>query len=115
MQRTLFIILLSLLSFSAVAGKITIETNDSLIRNDVFNEKRQRAEEYKQQELERNENNRYWSSSIDPSCGLLKNYYLLYFCASSGRYYKGYESDGKPQYRELSTREIKKLRSGKDK
>ncbi|WP_022940486.1 hypothetical protein [Psychromonas hadalis] len=114
MQRILFIILVSLFSFSVFAGKITIEKSDSLIRNDVFDEKRERAEEYKRREAERNAENYRWSSSINPSCVLLKNRYLLYFCTSNGRYYKGDESNNRPQYRELSTQEVKKLRREKD-
>jgi hypothetical protein len=114
MTTVLFLIISSLLSFPVLAGNITIEKNDSLIRNDVFDGKRARAEEYKLREDERNANNHRWSSSIDPSCGLLKNRYLLYFCASNGRYYKGYETGSYPQYRELSTTEIKKIRNTKD-
>jgi hypothetical protein len=114
MKRILMFTLSSVLSLSANAGNITIEKNDSLIRNDIFDEKRVRAEEYKLNEEERNAQNSRWSSSIDPSCGLLKNRYLLYFCASNGRYYKGYESGNRPQYRELSTSEVKKIRNAKD-
>ena len=113
MKVFIMFILSSLLSLSLSAGKITIEKSDSLIRNDIFDEKRARAEEYKLREAERNENNRYWSSEINPSCGLLKNRYLIYFCASNRRYYKGYESTDKQKYRELSTSEVKKLRNEK--
>ena len=114
MKVVLFIILTSLLVFPLYAGEITIEKSDSLIRNDVFDDKRARAEEYKQREAERNANNGYWSSSLDPSCALLRNRYFVYFCASNGRYYKGYEPESQPQYRELSTSEVKKLRNSKD-
>ena len=114
MKAIIFFFLTILLSLPVLAGKITIEKSDSLIRNDVFDEKRARAEEYKLREAERNENNHRWSSQIDPSCGLLKNRYLVYFCATNGRYYKGYESGSQPQYRELSTQEVKKLRREKD-
>lgn len=109
MKAFLLLALFSLVPCSVLAGKINIEKNDSLIRNDVFDEKRERAEEYKRREKERYSNNHRWSSSIDPSCGLLKNSYLLYFCVSNGRYYKGYESGNHPQYRELSTSEVKEL------
>ena len=77
MKAILFFTLSSLLSASLFAGKVTIEKSDSLIRNDVFDEKRERAEEYKLREADRNDNNHRWSSQIDPSCGLLKNRYLL--------------------------------------
>ncbi len=114
MKSILIFTLASLLSLPLIAGKITIEKSDSLIRNDVFDEKRARAEEYKRLEAERNGNNRGWSSQIDPSCGLLKNRYLIYFCASNGRYYKGYEPGNQAEYRELSTQEVKKIRNTKD-
>jgi hypothetical protein len=114
MKTVLFLIISSLLSFPLLAGNITIEKNDSLIRNDVFDQKRVRAEEYKLREDERNVNNHRWSSSIDPSCGLLKHRDLIYFCAANGRYYKGYETGNRPQYRELSTPEVKKIRNTKD-
>jgi len=114
MKTVLLLTLSALLTSSVMAGSITIEKSDSLIRNDIFDEKRERTDDYKLREAERNENNDRWSSMIDPSCGLLKNRYLIYFCASNGRYYKGYESENKLQYRELSTPEIKKLRNEKD-
>lgn len=103
-----------LLSFPLFAGNISIEKSDSLIRNDVFDEKRERAEDYQRREAERTENNNHWSTQINPSCGLLKNRYLVYFCASNGRYYKGYDLSSKPEYRELSASEVKKLRHSKD-
>jgi len=114
MKAILLFTLASLLSLPLFAGKISIEKSDSLIRNDVFDAKRERAEEYKLREQERNANNRYWSSQIDPSCALLKKRYLVYFCTSNGRYYKGYETSNRLEYRELSTSEVKKLRQTKD-
>ena len=114
MKAILFFTLSSLLSASLFAGKVTIEKSDSLIRNDVFDEKRERAEEYKLREAARNDNNHRWSSQIDPSCGLLKNRYLIYFCASNGRYYKGYKTSNKSEYRELSSSEVKEIRNTKD-
>ncbi len=109
MKAIVFFVFASLFSFTLSAGKVSIETSASLIRNDLFDEKRERAEEYKRLENQRNSHNSAWSSSIDPSCGLLKKSYLLYFCVSNGRYYKGYESGNYPQYRELSTSEVKQL------
>lgn len=106
--------LASLLSFPLFAGKITIEKSDSVIRNDIFDGKRERAEDYKRREAERNANNERWSSQIPLSCGLLKDNYLIYFCATNGRYYKGYESGNKPEYRELSSQEVKKIQNAKD-
>ena len=81
MKRISHFIFFIFFSNIAVAGTITIEKSDSLIRNDIFDEKRARAEEYQQYEAERNAHNQYWSSQIDPSCALLKNRYLTYFCA----------------------------------
>lgn len=92
------------------AGKVTIEKGNSLIRNDLFDAKRERAEEYKRREKERDRNNSEWSESLDPSCGLWRNTYLIYMCGN-GRYYKGYETNEQIEYRELSSREIQALRS----
>ncbi|WP_019616572.1 hypothetical protein [Psychromonas ossibalaenae] len=97
-----------LLSFSVNAGKVTIEKSDSLIRNDLFDQKRQRAEEYKEREDERNRNNEAWSYRLAPGCGLLRNHYLIYRCAD-GRYFKGYEDLEHQRYRQLSEQEVKKL------
>lgn len=108
------LMLSALISLTVMAGSVTIEKSDSLIRNDLFDKKRERAEDYKLREAQRNRKNDRWSSTIDPSCGLLKNRYLIYFCASNGRYYKAYESDHKREYRELSTSEVKNLGKGKD-
>ena len=102
-----------LFSLSVSAGKITIEKSDSLIRNDLFDAKRERAQEYKVREEERKRSNEYWSSSIDPSCALLRNHYLIYRCAN-GFYYKGYERGNRKEYRELSNPELKKLLKRKD-
>ncbi|PKF62294.1 hypothetical protein CW745_06955 [Psychromonas sp. psych-6C06] len=114
MKNFLSLLIPALFPCIAFAGTITIEKSDSLIRNDVFDQKRARAEEYKQREAERNVDNEYWSTQIDPSCGLLRNRYLLYFCASNGRYYKGYESGEQREYRQLSNAEIKKIVDAKD-
>jgi len=114
MKRIIVIFISSLIGCSVLAGNITIEKSDSLIRNDIFDEKRVRAEEYKQYESERKTNNHYWTSQIDPSCGLIKNRYHIYFCASNSRYYKGYESGNKLQYRQLSDLEAKKIANEND-
>lgn len=115
MFKKIFALLnLLIISISLQAGTVTIEKSDSLIRNDLFDEKRVRAEEYKQYEFERKSNNHDWTSQIDPSCGLLKNRYLIYFCASNSRYYKGYESGNKLQYRQLSGLEAKKIANEND-
>lgn len=107
-QKILILILLFLVSGTIFAGKVTIEKSSSVIRNDLFDEKRERAEDYKRREKERNQQNEVWSSSIDPSCGLWRNTYLIYMCGN-GRYFKGYETNGNVEYRELSTAEVKKL------
>ena len=57
MKSIAFLFFAALLSMGASAGKVTIEKSDSLIRNDLFDEKKDRAEEYKLREAERNENN----------------------------------------------------------
>jgi hypothetical protein len=114
MKKIILFFSVILISFPLLAGKITIEKNESLIRNDLFDEKRARAEEYKLNEDKRNAENSVWSSSIDPSCGLLKNHYLLYFCVANGGYYKGDKSGNSPQYRELSASEVEKIHNTKD-
>jgi hypothetical protein len=114
MKRIIVIFISSLIGCSVLAGDISIEKSDSLIRNDLFDEKRVRAEEYKQYESERKVNNHYWISQIDPSCGLLRDRYLIYFCAANSRYYKGYESGNGLQYRQLSDFEVKKIANEND-
>lgn len=104
---------MNLRSFSVTAGKITIEKKDSLIRNDLFNEKRERAEEYKRREDERQFNNEAWLYRLAPECMLLRHHYLIYRCAA-GHYYKGYEIADKMQYRQLSEQEVKKLHSKRE-
>ena len=72
MLLRILICLSFLFSFSASAGKITIEKSDSVIRNDLFNQKRERAEEYKRREDERKSNNEAWSYRLAPGCALLR-------------------------------------------
>lgn len=100
--------LLSVLAQVSWAGAITIEKSDSLIRNDLFDAKRERAEEYRRIEAQRQYDNYQWSSQIAPTCVLLRNYYLIYRCAG-GRFYKGYEQDPYRQYRQLSDVEVKQM------
>lgn len=109
----LAMLLLLLTSYCAIAGKVTIEKSSSLIRNDLFDQKRARAQEYKRIEAERNRYNEQWSARIDQSCVLWRNAYLVYMC-NNGRYYKGYTNDGHTQYRQLSTVEIKDLKKDYD-
>ncbi|GLS92500.1 hypothetical protein GCM10007916_35720 [Psychromonas marina] len=113
MSKKIIALLNIVVSFSLYAGEITIEKNDSLIRNELFDQKRTRAEQYKQDERERNTSNEYWITQIDPSCGLLKNNQLIYYCAVNGRYYKDEKTTNKRQYRELSTAEVKKIHAEK--
>lgn len=104
----------SILPVMLSAGPITIEKNDSLYRNELFNEKRSRAEQYNRREAARDDQHRTWSSRLDPSCALLKDHYLIYFCANNGRYYKGGDPKLSPSFRALSTSEVKKIRNEKD-
>lgn len=106
-KRILFILFL-LTSLSALAGKVTIEKKSSLYRNDLFDQKRLRAEEYKRKEAKRNLDNERWSTRLDPSCALLRFKGLIYMCAE-GRFYQGYRNNGETKYRELSAAEIKKI------
>ncbi len=97
-----------LLPVLSVAGEITIEKKSSLIRNDIFDQKRQRAQEYQAREKLRKEYNQHWSYRLPPECGLLPQYYLIYLCAN-GRYFKGYDVPSGLQYRQLHPDEVKQL------
>jgi|GEM_PF-3081153 len=99
-----------MLSFPADAGQVTIEKRDSLIRNDLFEQKRERALEYKRREEERNANNLAWSYRLASECVLLKRHYLIYLCAD-GHYFKGYELENRSEYRKLSDQEVKLLQN----
>lgn len=108
MLLRILIFLSVLLSFSANAGKITVEKGDSLIRNELFDEKWERAAEYKRREDERKLNNEAWLYRLAPECALLRAHYLIYRC-SDGEYYKAYEAQDGLHYRKLSEKEVKKL------
>ncbi len=99
-------------SLAALAGKVTIEKSSSLYRNDLFDKKRRRAEQYQRKEAKRNLDNEQWSTGIDPSCGLWRSAELIYMCAK-GRYYQGYKNNGQTKYRELSKDEVKELKNRK--
>lgn len=99
-----------MLSFPAGAGQVTIDKRESLIRNDLFEEKRARALEYQRREEERNVNNRAWSYRLAPECLLLEKHYLIYRC-TDGRYFKGYELENRSEYRELSPEEVMQLQN----
>lgn len=77
MLLRLLICLSILLSFSATAGKVTIEKRDSVIRNDLFDQKQARAEEYQRREENRRRNNEAWSYRLAPECVLLRHHYLI--------------------------------------
>lgn len=108
MALRLLLIFTVVLSFTAIAGDITIDKRDSAIRNDIFDDKRQRAEEYKENERQREINNQAWSYELPLGCGLFRRQYLTYSCAD-GRYFRGEESGARRQYRELSRSEIEVL------
>ena len=104
----LLCLLSTLLSISSVAGDITIDKRDSVIRNDVFDEKRQRAEDYKENEKQREIDNQAWSYQLPLGCGLFRRLYLTYSCAD-GRFFRGHDGGERRQYRELSRSEIEVL------
>lgn len=108
MHKRLLFGLAILFSFSATAGKVTIEKSDSLIRNDLFQQKQIRAEQYKLRENERKKHNEIWLESLEGGCGLLTNAYLLYSCAD-GRYFQGEQQGDKLRYRPLSKQQVNKL------
>ncbi len=72
MTRIIALLVTLIFSLPVNAGKITIEKSDSLIRNELFDAKRERAEEYKRLQEQRRINNRYWSDYLSPQCFLLK-------------------------------------------
>ena len=79
----ILICLFAFISVSASAGKVTVEKNESVIRNDLFNPKRERAMEYKRLEAQRQSANEAWSYRLTPECVLLRDYNLIYICAGS--------------------------------
>lgn len=108
MYKRIFVgVTLLSINLYSYAGTITIEKSDSLIRNDVFDAKRERAEEYRRLEAQRQYNNWQWSTQIPPGCILLRNYYLIYRC--SGGFYKGYQQNSGYQYRQMSAQEVQQM------
>jgi len=108
MLLRIVICLAVLFSCCADAGQITVEKNDSVILNELFNQKRHRAEEYLRHEEQRKADSENWSYRLVPECLLLTGHYLIYSCAD-GDYYKAYEAPHGLQYRRLSEEELKKL------
>lgn len=106
-QRLLFASAI-LFSFSLTAGEVTIEKSDSLIRNDLFQQKRIRGEEYKQQEQQRRRDNQAWSESLAPSCVLFAAHYLIYSCVD-GSFFQAEQGEDKLRYRPLSKQQVNKL------
>ncbi|MDA7746641.1 hypothetical protein N8878_04835 [Psychromonas sp.] len=112
-MRGTTILVLTVISINMTfAGEITIETNDSLFRNDLFDEKRERAEEYKRSEQERDMNNQQWYNVLPVGCVLYQSQYFIYRC-NQGQFYKGYNTESENKYRKLSETEISSLEKPK--
>ncbi|WP_354623451.1 hypothetical protein [Psychromonas sp. MME2] len=108
MSLKLFVVLSLVLSLSCIAGEITIDKRDSVIRNDIFDAKRERAAEYKRNEEQRRINNQVWFYELPLGCAFFKRAYLIYRC-TDGRYLRGDDLNNKPRYRQLSPAEVETI------
>jgi len=108
-QQTLLIaMILSLLSFNVFAGDVTITKSDQLINNQLFDQKKIRALEYKRLEELRELDNLQWFNTLPVACLLYQNKYLVYQCGKQ-IFYKGYELGNDIKYRKLNKKEILSL------
>lgn len=115
-MKYFWIPLLTVMSINlASAGEITIETKDSIIRNDVFDEKRERADEYKRLEQERDIRNQNWFYTLPVGCGLYRHHASIYRCGS-GQFYKGVDDvNAGIKYRQLDQEESSQLEQSNSK
>jgi hypothetical protein len=108
-MRAIFAIILSLLVINVDAGEVTINKQSSLINNQLFDQKRVRAEEYKQLEAERALNNQHWLDELPMNCFIYAEQYLTYECAN-GLFYKGYDINNQVKYQRLNNDQILHLK-----
>lgn len=108
-MRAIFATILSLLVINVDAGEVTINKQSSLINNQLFDEKRIRAAEYKQLEAERALNNQNWLEELPINCFIYAEQYLTYKCGN-GLFYKGYDINSQVKYQRLNNDEISHLK-----
>lgn len=106
-RLTLSVLLLLSCSFVS-SGEVLIEKKRSLINNDLFKEKQNRADEYKRLERNRTLTNQRWLQSLPVGCLLFKDNYLLYRC-NNDLFYKGYDMGGRLKYRQLTAVEMTEM------
>ncbi len=97
-----YLLILSFISLVVYAGEVHIETKGSLIRNDVFDAKRDRIEAYRDAEALRQLDNELPGIDISATCLLLKTGRDIYFCVRNRRYYQQFIEDNEKHYRVLS-------------
>jgi hypothetical protein len=108
-MRAIFAIILSLLVIINVdAGEVTINKQSSLINNQLFDQKRVRAAEYKQLEAERDLRNQNWLEELPTNCFIYAEQYLTYECGN-GLFYKGYDINNQIIYQRLNHDQISHL------
>lgn len=96
-MKLLILLILLLNSFFVTSGEITIEKKSVIIRNDLFKEKQNRAEEYKHIEYYRALSNQLWLYRIPIDCGYLGGRYLFYGC-NIGLFYKDHNINSELEY-----------------
>ncbi|KPU83669.1 hypothetical protein JI57_00590 [Psychromonas sp. PRT-SC03] len=102
-----FILLFSFICIGSFAREVQIQTKDSLIRNDVFDAKRERIDAYRQAQALRELDNQSLQFDISNVCLLLKKGSVIYFCAQNGRYYKQIINDDEKHYQRVMPLKIK--------
>ena len=108
-MRAIFATILSLLVINVDAGEVTINKQSSLINNQLFDQKRVRAAEYKKLEAERALSNQNWLEELPINCLIYAEQYLTYECGN-GLFYKGYDINNQVKYQRLNNDEISRLK-----
>ncbi|AGH82120.1 hypothetical protein PCNPT3_10920 [Psychromonas sp. CNPT3] len=106
-----YMLLLSFFSVGACAGDIQIQTKDSLIRNDVFDAKRERIDAYREAQALQQLESQSLQLDISNVCMLLRREGVIYFCATNGHYYKQVIDNNNKYYQQLSP--VKTLKMAK--
>ena len=107
--KLIAMMILSSFSLNIFAGEVSITQSNTLINNQVFEQKEIRALEYKQREEQRVLDNFQWIYSLPSVCLLYQKQYLIYRCGKI-LFYRGYEFNGFIKYRLLTKNETLKLK-----
>ena len=108
-MKIMLISILSVMSFNLVyAGEIRVERRDAVYNNDVFDDKRVRAEEYNRAEVERAYNNSHWYYMLPIGCVEYAGMNLIYRCGD-GLFYRGYNRDDGLEYQQLNQTQLNNL------